>query len=47
MAVTCAILKVLIGVLRESDVASKGLKKVGTEKSEMKIRRNHKILGLL
>ena len=28
-------------------MASKGLKKVGTEKSEMKIRRNHEILGLL
>ena len=45
--VTCAILNIFIEVLCESDVASKGLKKVGTEKSEMKIRRNHDILGLL
>ena len=28
-------------------MASKGLKKVGTEKAEMKIRRNHKIPRLL
>ena len=47
MAVTCAILNVLIGVSCESDVASKGPKKVSTEKSEMKIRRNHEVLGLL
>ena len=47
MAVTCAIFNVLIGVSCERDVAIKGLKKVGTEKSQMKIRRNHEILGLL
>ena len=47
MVVTCAILNVLIGISCERDAASKGLKKVGTEKSEMKIRRNHGILGYL
>ena len=38
---------VLIGVSCERDVARKGLKKVGAEKSEMNIGRNHEILGLL
>ena len=40
-------MNVFVEVLCESDVASKGLIKVGTEKSEIKIKRNHEVLGLL
>ena len=31
----------------ENDMASKEVKKVNTERAEMKIRRNHQILGML
>ena len=45
-AISCAILNVFVGIFCESTMASKELEKVGTEKAEMKIRRNHQILSM-